>query len=207
LGFADCFIHTTLEALWAKLALVFLPDPAAGVFGGCRTNRVQTQGGSSMSKLWASIAGFITLLVLTPSVVLAKNYCIGNFPNPNFVYVGVGFHLPTKGHCSPFLGFVAGDGTNITATGVACASSDGSDVAFTLTSGSEVGEFVESDTIIFPLPAVHGTITGTYVGQLLQAGVASLNPETGGITGAACTTKTITAARAAVDSEQPRPSW
>ncbi len=146
-----------------------------------------------MYKLRASIAGFIGLLVLTPSVVLAKNYCISGFPNSAFVLVGQAFHLPGKGHCSQWLGFVP-ESENVPTIGVACASSDGSDVALTLTTGGEAAEFVEIDTIILSLPAVHGTVTGEYFGQLLEGSSEVSFGPTGGLTGAACTTKTIPAA-------------
>lgn len=153
-----------------------------------------------MYKLRAGIAGFVTLLFLTPGVVLAKNYCISGFPNPAFIAVGIGFKVPSKGKCKTWSGFVP-EGSNITTAGVGCTSSDATNLSLTLTSTSEVGEWVETDAISLSLPAQ----TGEYVGQTLEANaVASFGPASG-IVGGACSTHTIPAVTEG-GAASPRPS-
>jgi len=142
-----------------------------------------------MYKLRAGVAGFVTLLILTPGVVLAKNYCISGFGNPSFVLVGQGFKVPAKGKCTPWTGFVASSGGNVQTTGIGCTSSDGSNLSLTLTTGSEPGGWVEIDTISLSLPSQTGEDSGQY---LASSSVSSYGPDTG-IVGAACSTKTIPA--------------
>ncbi len=142
-----------------------------------------------MHKLRAGIAGFVTLLILTPGVVLAKNYCISGFGNPNFVLVGQGFNVPAKGKCTPWTGFVAGLGGNVQTAGMGCTSSDGSNLSLTLTTGDEPGGSVEIDTISLSLPSQTGADSGQFI---TSSSVSSYGPDTG-IVGAACSTKTIPA--------------
>jgi len=139
-----------------------------------------------MYKLRAGIAGFVTLLILTPSVVLAKNYCISGFPNPSYILVGIGFTVPGKAKCKPWAGFnVEG---NYPTSGMGCTSSDGSNLSLTLTSGNQVGGWVEIDVLSLSLPSQ----TGDEAGQVLQSSAVDSFSATG-ISGGACTTKTIPA--------------
>jgi hypothetical protein len=154
-----------------------------------------------MYKLRAGVAAFVTLLILTPGIVLAKNYCIRGFTNTSWVYVGQGFTVPGKGNCEPWTGFVAGQSSNIPAEGIGCTSSNGSNLSLTLTTGSKAGGFVEIDAISLSLPSQ----TGGYVSQILESNtVTSFGPDSG-ITGGACSTKTIPAVTEG-EAAPPRPS-
>ena len=137
-----------------------------------------------MYKLRAGIAGFVTLLILTPGVVLAKNYCIGGFPNSAYILVGIGFTVPAKGKCKQWTGFNA-DGPLATA-GVGCTSSDGSNLSLTLTTGSS--GFVEIDVVGLSLPSQ----TGGVASQVLESNAVT-SYSASGISGGACSTKTIPA--------------
>jgi hypothetical protein len=140
-----------------------------------------------MYKLRAGIAGFVTLLILTPGVVLAKNYCIGGFGNPDFVFVGIGFKVPAKGKCTPWTGFVA-LGANLQTAGVGCTSSDGSNLSLTLTTGDQPQGWAEIDAISLSLPSQTGEDSGQYIAS---SSVSSYLDT--GIVGAACSTNTIPA--------------
>ncbi len=139
-----------------------------------------------MYKLRAGIAGFVTLLILTPGVVLAKNYCISGFGNPSYILVGIGFTVPGKGKCKPWAGFVA-EG-NFPTAGMGCTSSDGSNLSLTLTTGDAPDGWVEIDVISLSLPSQ----TGEDAGQFLESSTVS-SFSIGGISGGACSTKTIPA--------------
>jgi hypothetical protein len=134
-----------------------------------------------MYKLRAGIAGFVTLLVLTPGVVHAKpkNYCISGFPNSAYIPEGQGFSVPGKGKCKAFIGF--NQEGNFPVTGSGCTSSDGSNLSLTITTGSEADGFAETDTISLSLPAQ----TGAVVGQILDdSAEASFGPSD--VTGGTC---------------------
>ncbi len=139
-----------------------------------------------MHKLRAGIVGFVTLLILTPGVVLAKNYCIGGFFNPSYILVGIGFTVPGKGKCKPWAGFNA-EG-NLPTAGMGCTSSNGSNLSLTLTTGNEVGGWVEMDVISLSLPSQ----TGEDAAQILESSAVESSSATG-ISGGACSTKTIPA--------------
>jgi len=133
-----------------------------------------------MNKLRAGIVGFVTLLLLTPGVVLAKNYCIGGFPNPNYILVGLGFTPPAKGKCKTWNGF--NSQANMPTSGNGCTSSDGTNLSLTLTTGDEPGGFVEIDTISLAIPGQ----AGSAVGQILESSTVTTFGPDSGITGAAC---------------------
>jgi hypothetical protein len=145
---------------------------------------------------WLSIT--IALMTFAPGAALAKNYCISGFPNTSYVLVGKAFTVPPKGACKAFLGFNPVISTNFPVTGVACTSSDGKNVSFTLTSSDEVTGLVEIDSISLALPSA----TGSVVGQDLQANAVT-SYTASGITGAACTTNTIPEAAAETSASAP----
>ncbi len=140
-----------------------------------------------MYKLRAGIAGFVTLLFLTPGVVLAKNYCISGFPNTNYILVGQGFKIPAKGKCKAWTGFNAQG--NFPTAGMGCTSSDGSNFSVTLTTGFVADSFVDIDAISLSLPAQ----TGEYLSQTLDGGTVTSSGPASGIVGGACSTNTIPA--------------
>jgi|SRR5208282_1369066 len=138
-----------------------------------------------MDKLRAGIVGFVTLLMLTPGIVLAKNYCVGGFPNANYILVGLGFTVPAKGTCAAWTGF--NKEGNFPTAGTGCTSSNGSNLSLTLTTGSK--SFVEIDVISLSLPSQIGEVSGQSFAMSL---VDSFGPISG-ISGGACSTKTIPA--------------
>ncbi|HUY26272.1 MAG TPA: hypothetical protein VMV27_02525 [Candidatus Binataceae bacterium] len=139
-----------------------------------------------MHKLQAGIVGFITLLILTPGVVLAKNYCISGFPNASYILVGQGFKVPAKGKCKPWTGFNTQG--NFPTSGNGCTSSDGTNLSLSLTTGDEPDAFVEIDTISLALPAQ----TGDVVGQVIESSPFTFGPDAG-ITGAPCPSTAVPA--------------
>src|SRR5579871_4063296 len=144
-------------------------------------------GGNIMSYLRRGLASILMLAVLSPSVALAKNFCVTGFPNSNFVLVGLGFAVPSKGSCKAWLGFNPILGRNNPVSGVGCTSSDGSNLSLNLTT-AESG-LVEINNISITL----STHTGTFGGQIMtNNGVSTVSGS--GLTGAVCTTKTIPAA-------------
>ena len=90
-----------------------------------------------MSYLQRGLASILMLAVFSPSVALAKNFCVTGFPNSSFVLVGVGFTVPSKGSCKAWLGFNPILGRNNPVSGVGCTSSDGSNLSLNLTTADQ----------------------------------------------------------------------
>src|SRR5208283_2985133 len=105
---------------------------------------------------------------------------------PSYILVGIGFTVPGNGKCKPWAGFIASG--NFPTAGMGCTSSDGSNLSLTLTSGSEPAEFVEIDVIRLSLPSQTGEDSGQ---SIASSAVASFSFS--GISGGACSTKTIPA--------------
>jgi hypothetical protein len=141
-----------------------------------------------MHKLKAGIVTFATFLFLTPNAALAKNYCITGFPDSTYFLVGVNFKVPGNGKCTSFNGFNP-EIANWPTTGTACTSSDGTNLAFTLTTSGVSASFAEIDSISLSLPDQ----TGTVAGQIITAN--SVNSFVGSsIAGGSCSNSDIPSA-------------
>lgn len=132
-----------------------------------------------MHKVRVGLAATVVALLLLPQIASAKNYCIGGFPNTAYILLGAGFKIPPKGSCRAWIGF--NKQGHSASSGTACTASDGSDVNFSITTGTESGGFAEIDAINLSLPSQTGSVTGQ---EIEGDGVNTFSAT--GITGSVC---------------------
>lgn len=137
-------------------------------------------------RLRAGIAGLLGILIFAPGAAMAKNFCISGFPNPAWVLVGQGFVIPPKGKCKPWTGFNTEVG-NAPSAGVGCTSSDGANLALTVTTTSGPIGFAEIDAVSLALPSRKGS----WAGQFMAGSAVTTSKASSGISGAICTTNAI----------------
>jgi hypothetical protein len=108
----------------------------------------------AMTKGLAGFAGIVAILV-SATGVLHADYCLSVPSDTTYVLVGRGFTPPLKGGCKAFVGFNSDDDDNAPTTGIACTSSAGTTLNFTLTTSfpEDAGHYIYFDTITLSLPS------------------------------------------------------
>lgn len=135
-------------------------------------------------RLQSGLLGLIAILILTPGVSRAKDYCL-TVNSSTFVLVGQGFAIPPKGKCKPWTGFTAQIGLNSPSVGTGCTSLDGSHLNFTITTSfPEFFGATVADSITLALPSQSGTTFETQTG----VGTSQL-----GVVGASCSKSMVPA--------------
>ena len=125
------------------------------------------------TRLLAALVGLGILLSL-PAACLAKDYCL-NLSGTQLI--GIGFTVPKKNSCKPWVGFGFVFSGNSPSSGTGCTSQDGSTLSLTITTSEpEFGGATFFDSAVLSLPAQ----TGTDVENFVPDGVATEQPATGG---------------------------
>lgn len=114
------------------------------------------------------------MVLSLPATSLAKDYCL-NLSGTQLV--GIGFTVPKKNSCKPWVGFGFTFSGNSPSSGTGCTSQDGSTLSLTITTSEpESGGPTFFDSAVLSLPAQTGTDHENFVPD----GVTSEIPATGG---------------------------
>jgi hypothetical protein len=125
------------------------------------------------TRLLAALVGLGILLSL-PAACLAKDYCL-NLSGTQLI--GIGFTVPKKNSCKPWVGFGFVFSGNSPSSGTGCTSQDGSTLSLTITTSEpESGGSTFFDSAVLSLPSQTGTDHENFVPD----GVASELSATGG---------------------------
>ena len=125
------------------------------------------------TRLLPALAG-LGILLSWPAAGLAKDYCL-NLSGTQLI--GIGFTVPEKNSCKPWVGFGFTFSGNSPSSGTGCTSKDGSTLSLTITTSEpESGGPTFFDSTVLSLPAQTGTDHENFVPD----GVTSEIPATGG---------------------------